>query len=49
MEIRASVTNLFDVNYAEHLSRVYKNMGTETGSVYYEPGRSFNISLALKF
>ena len=45
MEIKASVTNLFDANYYEHLSRAYKNMGAGTGSDYYEPGRSFNISL----
>ncbi len=45
MEIKASVTNLFDANYYEHLSRAYKNMGSGTGSDYYEAGRSFNISL----
>ena len=49
MEIKASVTNLFDANYYEHLSRAYKNMGPGTGSEYYEPGRSFNISLRFIF
>ena len=47
MEIKASITNLFDTNYYEHLSRAYKNMDTD--SDYYEPGRSFNISLRLSF
>jgi iron complex outermembrane receptor protein len=45
MEIKASISNLFDVNYYEHLSRAYKNMGPNTGSEYFEPGRSFNMSL----
>ena len=49
MEIKASITNLFDTNYYEHLSRAYKNMGPGTGSDYYEPGRSFNIGVRFKF
>jgi iron complex outermembrane receptor protein len=49
MEIRASVTNLFNTNYVEHLSRAYKNMGPETGGLYYEPGRSFNFGVKFKF
>ncbi|NOX84880.1 MAG: TonB-dependent receptor [Chlorobi bacterium] len=48
-EIRASVTNLLNRNYVEHLSRAYKNMGPETGSLYYEPGISFNIGVTVKF
>ncbi len=47
MDINASVTNLFDVNYVEHLSRAYKAMDTQ--SLYYEPGRSFNIGARFKF
>ena len=49
MVIKASVTNLFNTNYVEHLSRAYKNMGPETGSLYYEPGRSFNIGVRFQF
>jgi len=47
VEIKVSVTNIFDENYAEHLSRPYKNMDTQ--SLYYEPGRSFNFNVKLKF
>ena len=47
MDIHASVTNLFDVNYVEHLSRAYKAM--EEKSLYYEPGRSFNLGIKIKF
>jgi len=49
MEIKASVTNLFNANYYEHLSRAYKNMGPGTGSEYFEPGRSFNLGVRFKF
>jgi iron complex outermembrane receptor protein len=49
LDINFAVTNLFDVNYVEHLSRVYKNMGPNTGSLYYEPGRSINAGLRFKF
>ena len=49
MEIKASVTNLFNANYFEHLSRAYKNMGPDTGSEYFEPGRSFNFGVKFKF
>jgi iron complex outermembrane receptor protein len=47
LELNASVNNIFDINYAGHLSRAYNNM--ETKSLYYEPGRSFNIGLKLLF
>ncbi len=47
LEIRASVTNILDKNYVEHLSRAYKNM--DTASMYYEPGRSFNIGIKWRF
>ncbi len=43
VKISASVTNLLDKNYVEHLSRPYKNM--DAVSSYYEPGRSFNIGV----
>ncbi len=46
VDINASITNLFNENYVEHLSRPYKSMDTK--SLYYEPGRSFNISLRFK-
>jgi iron complex outermembrane receptor protein len=49
MEINASITNLFNQNYVEHLSRAYKNMGPNTGSLYYEPGFSFNLGVRFKF
>ena len=47
VKINASVTNIFNKNYVEHLSRAYKNM--DTASFYYEPGRSFNLSVKWKF
>ena len=47
MEINGSVTNIFDENYAEHLNRPYKSMDTK--SLYYDPGRSFNIGLRFRF
>jgi iron complex outermembrane receptor protein len=47
MDINVSITNIFDENYAEHLSRPYKSMDTQ--SLYYEPGRSFNVSVRMKF
>jgi iron complex outermembrane receptor protein len=46
IDINASVTNLLDENYVEHLSRSYKSM--EINSLYYEPGRSFNIGLKVR-
>ncbi len=49
MEINGSITNLFNTNYVEHLSRAYKNMGPNTGSLYYESGFSFNIGVRFKF
>jgi iron complex outermembrane receptor protein len=48
-EIRASIANLLNNNYVEHLSRAYKNMGPETNSLFYEPGLSFNISATYRF
>ena len=47
VEINGAVTNLFNVNYVEHLSRPYKNMDQQ--SLYYEPGRSFNIGIKFLF
>ena len=47
LNIYASVTNIFNENYVEHLSRAYKNMSEP--SLYYEPGRSFNIGLKINF
>lgn len=47
LKLYFSATNIFDVNYVEHLSRAYKNMDVQ--SLYYEPGRSFNIGMKLKF
>ncbi|MCD4694758.1 MAG: TonB-dependent receptor, partial [Bacteroidales bacterium] len=47
LDINAAVTNIFDVNYVEHLSRPYKAMDTQ--SLYYEPGRSFNLGVRFKF
>ncbi len=47
LSINASVTNIFNRNYVEHLSRPYKNMSTK--SQYFEPGRSFNMGVKLSF
>jgi iron complex outermembrane recepter protein len=47
LDIFGSVTNIFNTNYVEHLSRAYKNMNEN--SLYYEPGRSFNIGMKIKF
>ncbi len=47
LDINVAVTNIFNVNYVEHLSRPYKNM--DTSSLYYEPGRSFNIGVRFNF
>lgn len=47
LEVKFSVTNIFDENYAEHLSRPYKNMSSP--GLYYEPGRSFNMGIKLIF
>ena len=47
LEIMASVRNIFDKNYVEHLSRAYKGMSLQ--SLYFEPGRSFNFGLKYKF
>ena len=47
MEVRASVTNIFNKNYVQHLSRPYKNM--DAASLYYEPGVSFNVGIKFSF
>lgn len=47
LDVNAAVTNIFNVNYVEHLSRPYKNM--DASSLYYEPGRSFNIGVRFNF
>ncbi len=47
MEARASVTNILNKNYVEHLSRPYKNM--DNTSLYYEPGVSFNVGVKFSF
>lgn len=47
LEIRVGVRNIFDKNYVEHLSRAYKGMSVQ--SLYFEPGRSFNIGLKYRF
>jgi len=49
LDINFAITNLINVNYVEHLSRAYKNMGPNTGSFYYEAGRSINAGLRFKF
>ena len=46
VDINASITNIFNENYYEHLSRPYKNMDAQ--SQYFEPGRSFNITMRFK-
>ncbi|MDD2527077.1 MAG: TonB-dependent receptor [Lentimicrobiaceae bacterium] len=46
-QIMISVRNMFDKNYAEHLSRAYKAMDIQ--SLYFEPGRSVNFGLKYKF
>jgi iron complex outermembrane receptor protein len=47
LQIKLSVTNILNKNYAEHLSRSYKNMNAS--SLYYEPGRSYNMAIKLIF
>jgi len=47
LDIMFSVRNIFDKNYVEHLSRAYKGMDIQ--SLYFEPGRSFNIGLKYSF
>ncbi len=47
MEARASVTNILNKNYVEHLSRPYKNM--DSSSLYYEPGVSVNVGVKFSF
>ena len=46
LDINFAVTNIFDKNYVEHLSRAYKAMGTN--SLYWEPGRNFNLGVKIK-
>lgn len=47
LDIYGSVTNIFNKNYVEHLSRAYVNMNE--ASLYYEPGRSFNLGVKVSF
>lgn len=47
LKLYFSITNIFDVNYVEHLSRAYKNMDVQ--SLYYERGRSFNIGMKFNY
>ncbi|MBG0781747.1 MAG: TonB-dependent receptor [Bacteroidales bacterium] len=47
LEVMFSVRNIFNKNYVEHLSRAYKAMDIQ--SLYFEPGRSFNIGLKYSF
>jgi iron complex outermembrane receptor protein len=47
VELRASVNNIFNKNYVDHLSRPYKNM--DTAGLYYEPGISFNLGVKFSF
>lgn len=47
LDVALGVKNLFDKNYVEHLSRAYKAMDIQ--SLYFEPGRSINISLKYRF
>ncbi len=49
LRLHTSITNLLNENYYEHLSRSYKNWGDNSGMAYYEPGRSFNVSLRIMF
>ena len=46
LDINFAVTNIFDVNYVEHLSRAYKAMDTK--SLFWEPGRSINLGVKIK-
>lgn len=46
LDVNFAITNILDENYVEHLSRAYKGMDTQ--SLYYEPGRSFNIGVKIK-
>ena len=47
ISVRASVTNIFNKNYVNHLSRPYKNMNKT--SQYFEPGISFNVGIKFGF
>ena len=47
LELQFAVTNIFNKNYVDHLSRPYKNLNEQ--SLYYEPGRSFNFGVKFKF
>jgi len=47
LEIDFGVNNIFDVNYYEHLSRPFKNIGI-TGMLF-EPGRNFIFTVRLEF
>ena len=45
IRLDASVTNVFNLNYYDHLNRPYKNMDSQ--SEYYNMGRNFMISAKL--
>ena len=47
IDLSFALKNIFDVNYFEHLSRPYKNLGEQ--GMFYEPGRSFRVGLKLRF
>ena len=49
LQLHFYVSNMLNENYYEHLSRAYQNWGVNSGMNYYEPGRSFNMSISLKF
>ena len=49
MELNFAITNIFDTKYVEHLSRAYKNQGSNSGIQFYEPGRSINMGLKFNF
>ncbi len=42
LRVDASIINIFNMNYYEHLSRPYKGMNTQ--SELYNIGRNFTIS-----
>lgn len=47
LDVGVELSNLFNENYYQHLSRPYKNM--DTSSPFFEPGRSFKVMLSYVF
>jgi iron complex outermembrane receptor protein len=47
IDLSFTLKNIFNVNYYEHLSRPYKNLGEQ--GMLYEPGRSFRVGLKVNF